>query len=185
LSLEAEDFELGTPEIYVPDSERFSIGVHRFYRRMIRVVEPVSVSTPFELRPEWQHQGSCNDPQFDPEWWFPLRGQSPTRAISICMECPVRQPCLDDAISAPDNPKGVWGGKSEKARRALRREERTTRTPEPVPPKPERLGDPRRRKQTAAKLAEGYCRYCAGRDHQRCRGTCTCPSPVCPKNRAA
>jgi len=41
------------------------------------------------------------------------------RAIVICRPCPVRQPCLDDALSRPSQI-GVAGGVGEERRKALR-----------------------------------------------------------------
>lgn len=41
-------------------------------------------------------------------------------AKAICAECPVRQECLDHAVRYREI-FGIWGGKTEKERRALRR----------------------------------------------------------------
>ena len=41
------------------------------------------------------------------------------RAIDICRPCPVRVPCLDDALSRPEQA-GVAGGVGEERRKALR-----------------------------------------------------------------
>lgn len=41
-----------------------------------------------------------------------------TRAKMICASCPVRQPCLDYAISIRE-PHGIWGGLNENERRQL------------------------------------------------------------------
>lgn len=40
------------------------------------------------------------------------------RAKTICGSCPVRQPCLDYAISIRE-PHGIWGGLNENERRLL------------------------------------------------------------------
>ncbi|HTQ94999.1 MAG TPA: WhiB family transcriptional regulator [Streptosporangiaceae bacterium] len=41
------------------------------------------------------------------------------RAIAICRPCPVRQPCLEDALSRQSQA-GVAGGVGEERRKALR-----------------------------------------------------------------
>jgi len=66
----------------------------------------------------------------DPELFFPGPAASRAEAAqvekqteeakSICRQCPLRAKCLDDAL-AQDEEFGVWGGLSEKERRALKR----------------------------------------------------------------
>jgi WhiB family redox-sensing transcriptional regulator len=51
---------------------------------------------------------------------FPERGETNARAKSYCAKCPVRAECLDYAIDH-DIRHGIWGGKSERERRAIRR----------------------------------------------------------------
>jgi len=51
--------------------------------------------------------------------FFPCRGESAEPARRICAACPVRQPCLDYAISH-GIVHGIWGGLAERDRRALR-----------------------------------------------------------------
>lgn len=53
--------------------------------------------------------------------FFPERGASLKRARAICAECPVREQCLEHALTQPEKC-GIWGGKSEKERRVMRRE---------------------------------------------------------------
>jgi WhiB family redox-sensing transcriptional regulator len=69
----------------------------------------------------WQTRGECNGvPQ---SVMFPERGESHKRALSYCAVCEVRTQCLDYAMD--NNIKhGVWGGKSERQRRAIRRNRR-------------------------------------------------------------
>ena len=68
--------------------------------------------------PAWMDRGLCG--QFDPEVWFPERGQTPTAAKSICAKCPVRvSHCLP--YSLKNNDAGVWAGLTEHERRVLRR----------------------------------------------------------------
>ena len=75
---------------------------------------------------EWVHNARCKDE--DPELFFPVGTTGPaasqiSAAKAICMQCPVRDECLEWAmVTAQDA--GVWGGLSEEERRALRRARR-------------------------------------------------------------
>jgi WhiB family redox-sensing transcriptional regulator len=51
--------------------------------------------------------------------FFPGRGEPAEPARQICASCPVRQPCLDYALSHAIT-HGIWGGLTERDRRALR-----------------------------------------------------------------
>jgi uncharacterized membrane protein len=51
--------------------------------------------------------------------FFPGRGETAGPARRVCAVCPVRQPCLDYAISNRIA-YGIWGGLTERERRALR-----------------------------------------------------------------
>lgn len=78
--------------------------------------------------PEWHERAACRG--LDPDLFFPERGESTTAAKAICADCPVRPECLGFALT--ENEKfGIWGGKSERERRAARaripRSERPTR----------------------------------------------------------
>lgn len=82
----------------------------------------------------WADQALCA--QADPDLWFE---QSSSRyethngreaeerrsmAKAICERCPVRPECLEHAMADPTL-QGIWGGKTEKERRELRRTRRT------------------------------------------------------------
>jgi len=59
----------------------------------------------------------------DPDLFFPERGSNfhTTRAIcAICNDCPVRQECLDYAITTYEID-GIWGGLPAHQRRKIRR----------------------------------------------------------------
>ncbi|GLU47401.1 WhiB family transcriptional regulator [Nocardiopsis ansamitocini] len=66
---------------------------------------------------EWASQGACRE--MDPDALF-VQGAAQNRAKLICRGCPVRTECLADAL---DNRVefGVWGGMTERERRALLR----------------------------------------------------------------
>ena len=61
-------------------------------------------------------EGVCRDSA--PEVFFPHDGAGVALAQQICRGCPVRAECLEFAI---DNriADGVWGGRSERARRRM------------------------------------------------------------------
>jgi WhiB family redox-sensing transcriptional regulator len=62
-------------------------------------------------------QAACRDA--DPDALF-VQGAAQNQAKQVCMGCPVRTECLADAL---DNQVefGVWGGMTERERRALLR----------------------------------------------------------------
>jgi WhiB family transcriptional regulator, redox-sensing transcriptional regulator len=65
----------------------------------------------------WTALAACKDS--DPDGLF-VQGAAQNRAKLICLSCPVRTECLADAL---DNriEFGVWGGMTERERRALLR----------------------------------------------------------------
>jgi WhiB family redox-sensing transcriptional regulator len=65
----------------------------------------------------WRDWAACRGA--DLGVFFPGRGQSAEPARQICARCPVRQPCLEFALSH-GIVHGIWGGRSERNRRALR-----------------------------------------------------------------
>jgi WhiB family transcriptional regulator, redox-sensing transcriptional regulator len=72
---------------------------------------------------DWRSLGACR--QEDPELFFPVAQTGPglvqlDQARAICARCEVRAECLDFALETVQD-HGVWGGKSEDERRALRR----------------------------------------------------------------
>ena len=66
---------------------------------------------------DWASRGACRTS--DPDTLF-VQGAAQNRAKAVCMGCPVRTECLSDAL---DNRVefGVWGGMTERERRALLR----------------------------------------------------------------
>ncbi|MBB6170255.1 WhiB family redox-sensing transcriptional regulator [Nocardiopsis mwathae] len=66
---------------------------------------------------DWAGRGLCRET--DPDAMF-VQGAAQNRAKLICRGCPVRTECLADAL---DNRVefGVWGGMTERERRALLR----------------------------------------------------------------
>jgi WhiB family redox-sensing transcriptional regulator len=72
----------------------------------------------------WRQDAECRD--LDPNLFFPVGVTGPAveqiaAAKSICGSCPVRNECLEFAITT-NQEFGVWGGTSEDERRVLRRQ---------------------------------------------------------------
>lgn len=71
------------------------------------------------LRAPWTRDALCIE--FDLALWFPTRGQPNQPALDICGRCPVRLPCLAEALDDPDLDHGIRGGATAQARQAMRR----------------------------------------------------------------
>jgi WhiB family redox-sensing transcriptional regulator len=67
-------------------------------------------------RPAWHDLGRCAET--DPEMFFPEKGESTGPAKRVCAACEVRAQCGQDALDRGER-FGVWGGLSERERRAL------------------------------------------------------------------
>jgi WhiB family redox-sensing transcriptional regulator len=74
-------------------------------------------ATPAPAPAGWRERAACRGA--DLQVFFPGRGESAEPARRICAACPVRQPCLDYAISH-GIVHGIWGGLAERDRRGLR-----------------------------------------------------------------
>lgn len=68
---------------------------------------------------EWVEHAACSG--VNPDLFFPDRGASLVDAQRVCACCPVRVDCLEYALETGEK-FGVWGGKSERERRLLRRQ---------------------------------------------------------------
>ena len=77
----------------------------------------------FPTAPEWQKDAVCA--QTDPDAFYPEKSGSTYQAKRICSRCEVKQECLEYALDH-DERWGIWGGHSERERRALKR--RATQT---------------------------------------------------------
>jgi hypothetical protein len=76
-----------------------------------------SLHAPARLAARWRELAACRGT--DLNLFFPGRGESAEPARQVCAACPVRQPCLDYAVSNAITD-GIWGGLTERERRALR-----------------------------------------------------------------
>jgi len=71
----------------------------------------------------WQDLANCLG--VDPDVFFPFdsHDEDLAAAKAICAECSVRRQCLEYALTTRQDA-GVWGGKSERERRRIRRSRR-------------------------------------------------------------
>jgi WhiB family redox-sensing transcriptional regulator len=65
---------------------------------------------------KWQDDALCA--QVSQEMFFPEKGGSTRDAKRICTTCEVKAQCLDYALQNNER-FGIWGGLSERQRRAL------------------------------------------------------------------
>jgi WhiB family redox-sensing transcriptional regulator len=75
-----------------------------------------TLAAPARFAARWRELAACRGT--DLEVFFPGRGESAGPARQVCAVCPVRQPCLDYAITNRIV-HGIWGGLTERERRAL------------------------------------------------------------------
>ena len=76
-----------------------------------------TLPAPTRFAARWRELAACRGTGL--KVFFPERGETATPARQVCAACPVRQPCLDYAISH-GIVHGIWGGLAERDRRALR-----------------------------------------------------------------
>jgi hypothetical protein len=77
---------------------------------------------PDELADEpepWTKRALCA--QTDPDAFFPEKGGSTREAKRICLDCEVKDECLNYAL-AHDERFGIWGGLSERERRKFKKQ---------------------------------------------------------------
>ncbi|HUP70034.1 MAG TPA: WhiB family transcriptional regulator [Acidimicrobiales bacterium] len=71
----------------------------------------------------WRQHGACRGT--DPDVFYPVSDEEAEPAKAICATCPVREPCLEYALSTRERD-GVWGGATERERRRMIRQRRKT-----------------------------------------------------------
>jgi len=71
----------------------------------------------------WRSRGACKG--LDPDIFFPPSDDVALEAKAVCAQCPVRQHCLEYALTKREH-EGVWGGATEKERRRILRQRRKT-----------------------------------------------------------
>ena len=71
---------------------------------------------------EWKENGNCAGQP--PALFFPDKGANGREiavAKGLCQACIVRSECLEYSLSSYDGRFGIWGGKTERERRAIKR----------------------------------------------------------------
>ena len=72
--------------------------------------------------PAWMKDATCAEPGYAGDWWFPSgqgSGWKVREAKAVCQTCLCQTDCLAYALDAGPVFEGVWGGSTEKERRAL------------------------------------------------------------------
>ncbi|MBW3557362.1 MAG: WhiB family transcriptional regulator [Actinobacteria bacterium] len=69
----------------------------------------------------WRQHSACTG--VDPDIFYPVSDEEAEVAKAICSHCPVRQPCLEYALTTRERD-GVWGGATERERRRILRQRR-------------------------------------------------------------
>ena len=69
----------------------------------------------------WRQHAACRG--VEPDIFYPASDEEVEVAKAVCAVCPVRQPCLEYALSSRERD-GVWGGATEKERRRILRQRR-------------------------------------------------------------
>ena len=77
------------------------------------------------MNTSWREFARCRG--VDPETFYPVSDDDDAadEAKSICALCPVREACLEYALSTREK-NGVWGGLTERERRRVLRRRRKT-----------------------------------------------------------
>ena len=76
-----------------------------------------NLAAPARFAARWRELAACRGADLD--LFFPSRGESAGPARQVCAACPVRQQCLDYAITNRIV-HGIWGVLTERDRRTLR-----------------------------------------------------------------
>ena len=78
-------------------------------------------TAPNDPRNSWRDDAACVE--YPAEWFTgPHEPGDTQRAIDVCTTCPVKQPCLEAALSIEVSADlGIWGGTTPAARRRIRR----------------------------------------------------------------
>jgi WhiB family redox-sensing transcriptional regulator len=67
----------------------------------------------------WKQAAACRGA--DPDIFYPVVPDDVTEAMAFCSTCPVRNDCLDYALTNRED-QGIWGGTTGDQRRRIRRE---------------------------------------------------------------
>jgi WhiB family redox-sensing transcriptional regulator len=74
------------------------------------------------MKQTWRQHAACRG--IEPDIFYPLDEDDDGEvAKQVCLACPVRQACLEHALTSRET-EGVWGGASERERRRMLRHRR-------------------------------------------------------------
>lgn len=86
------------------------------------MTHPPALTAPI-LTPAWTDDALCAQTGYGAaDEWYPERGESYTAALKLCQGCPVRQECLEFAMTneASDYHRhGIYGGATPRQRRRI------------------------------------------------------------------
>jgi hypothetical protein len=99
------DFPRGDPEAYFVEADEIEAGA--FLRGL------------FGSLPPWRRQALCGD--HDLGIFYPAKGGSNKPGLAVCAACPVRHPCLAEALDDSSLDWGIRGGMTALARVAARK----------------------------------------------------------------
>jgi hypothetical protein len=99
------DFPRGNPEEYFVEPDEIEAGA--FLRGL------------FGSLPPWRRQALCGD--HDLGIFYPAKGGSNKPGLAVCAACPVRHPCLAEALDDSSLDWGIRGGMTALARVAARK----------------------------------------------------------------
>jgi len=77
--------------------------------------------------PQWHERAACRGHSV--EVFFSEDPEDVRAALELCQQCPVQQPCYEQAMADREH-FGVWGGSTERERRRVFRAERRRRREE-------------------------------------------------------
>lgn len=80
---------------------------------------PAGLPEPITDPDDWRNAALCA--QVGGDLWHPEKGESTRDAKTVCRACPVTTQCLTYALAMGER-FGVWGGHSERERRAIERQ---------------------------------------------------------------
>ncbi len=69
----------------------------------------------------WRQRAACRG--VDPDIFYPVTDEEAEDAKAVCFGCPVKEACLEWALSSREK-EGVWGGATERERRRIIRRRR-------------------------------------------------------------
>jgi WhiB family redox-sensing transcriptional regulator len=100
------DWPRGDPEAYFVEPDEIEAG-------------PGLLQGLFASQPAWRREALCGDHPL--ALFYPERGQSNKPGLAVCAACPVRRPCLAEALDDPTLDHGTRGGMTARARVAARK----------------------------------------------------------------